>query len=132
MAFATVEDLEARWRDLSEDEQAQAEVLLEDAALYLQALVEVDAEDETQAGVLKAVSCNMVRRAMTSGASGAYGITGATATMGPFSQHIDYSNPTGDLYVTRAERALLGIGRATIGAIGAHVDRKTVYHARHC
>lgn len=128
MAFATVADLEARWRDLTEDEQSQASVLLEDASAMLQALVEVDADDETQAANLKMVCCNMVRRAMTSATSDAFGITNATATMGPFSQRVDYANPTGDLYVAKAERMLLGIGTATIGAIRPLVERKTVHH----
>lgn len=129
MAFATVSDLEARWgRELTQEEQAQASVLLEDASAMLQALVEVDADDETQAANLKMVCCNMVRRAMTSATSDAFGITNATATMGPFSQRVDYANPTGDLYVAKAERMLLGIGTATIGAIRPLVERKTVHH----
>lgn len=130
MAFATVADLEARWRDLTEDEQSQASVLLDDATAYLQALVDVDADDETQAANLKMVCCNMVKRTMTSTASEAFGVTDATATMGPFSQQVSYANPTGDMYVSKSERLLLGIGSTRIGAIRAHVDRKTVWHGR--
>ena len=60
MAYATVSDLEARWRALNEDEQARAEVLLEDAATYLDALVSIDPDDEEQQKVLSRVSCSMV------------------------------------------------------------------------
>lgn len=130
MAYATVADLEARWRDLSDAEEAQASVLLDDAAAYLQALVEVDPDDEVQAANLKMVSCNMVKRAMSSSASDAFGVTNATATMGPFSQQVAYANPSGDMYVSKSERALLGIGTATIGSIRAHTDIRTVRHAR--
>lgn len=130
MAFATVADLEARWRDLSDAEEAQASVLLDDAAAYLQALVEVDSDDEVQAANLKMVSCNMVKRAMSSSASDAFGVTNATATMGPFSQQVAYANPSGDMYVSKSERAILGIGTATIGSIRAHTDIRTVRHAR--
>ena len=130
MAFATVADLEARWRDLSDAEEAQASVLLDDAAAYLQALVEVDTDDEVQAANLKMVSCNMVKRAMSSSASDAFGVTNATATMGPFSQQVAYANPSGDMYVSKSERAILGIGTATIGSIRAHTDIRTVRHAR--
>lgn len=130
MAFATVADLEARWRDLSDAEEAQASVLLDDAAAYLQALVEVDPDDEVQAANLKMVSCNMVKRAMSSSASDAFGVTNATATMGPFSQQVAYANPSGDMYVSKSERAILGIGTATIGSIRAHTDIRTVRHAR--
>jgi hypothetical protein len=130
MAFATVADLEARWRSLTEAEEAQASVLLDDAAAYLQALVEVDPDDEVQAANLKMVSCNMVKRAMSSSASDAFGVTNATATMGPFSQQVAYANPSGDMYVSKSERAILGIGTATIGSIRAHTDIRTVRHAR--
>ncbi len=130
MAFATVADLEARWRSLTEAEEAQASVLLDDAAAYLQALVEVDPDDEVQAANLKMVSCNMVKRAMSSSASDAFGVTNATATMGPFSQQVAYANPSGDMYVSKSERAILGIGTATIGSIRAHADIRTVRHAR--
>lgn len=130
MAFATVADLEARWRSLTEAEEAQASVLLDDAAAYLQALVEVDPDDEVQAANLKMVSCNMVKRAMSSAASDAFGVTNATATMGPFSQQVAYANPSGDMYVSKSERAILGIGTATIGSIRAHTDVRTVRHAR--
>lgn len=130
MAFATVADLEARWRSLTEAEEAQASVLLDDAAAYLQALVEVDTDDEVQAANLKMVSCNMVKRAMSSSASDAFGVTNATATMGPFSQQVAYANPSGDMYVSKSERAILGIGTATIGSIRACTDIRTVRHAR--
>lgn len=130
MAYATVADLEARWRSLTEAEEAQASVLLDDAAAYLQALVEVDPDDEVQAANLKMVSCNMVKRAMSSSASDAFGVTNATATMGPFSQQVAYANPSGDMYVSKSERAILGIGTATIGSIRAHTDIRTVRHAR--
>lgn len=130
MAFATVADLEARWRDLSDAEEARASVLLDDAAAYLQSLVEVDPDDEVQAANLKMVSCNMVKRAMSSAASDAFGVTNAIATMGPFSQQVAYANPSGDMYVSKSERAILGIGTATIGSIRAHTDVRTVHHAR--
>ena len=130
MAFATVADLEARWRDLSDAEEARASVLLDDAAAYLQSLVEVDPDNEVQAANLKMVSCNMVKRAMSSAASDAFGVTNATATMGPFSQQVAYANPSGDMYVSKSERAILGIGTATIGSIRAHTDVRTVRYAR--
>lgn len=132
MAYATVADLEARLgRPLTEDERAQASALLDDAAAMLTTLVGViDSEDMVQAANLKTVSCAMVARAILSGANGAYGVTDSTATMGPFSQRLAFSNPTGDLYVSKAERALLGIGRAVVGSLRPVIDQKTVYHAR--
>lgn len=129
MAFASVYDLEQRWCDLTSAEEAQAAVLLEDATAYLMALVPVDMGNDEQLGLLKVVCCNMVKRAMTSAAGGVFGIEDATATMGPFSQRVEYANPTGDMYVTKAERAMLGIGGTKFGSIRANTDYRVVRHA---
>lgn len=113
MAFATVEDLEARWHTLTEDEQARATVLLGDAAIMLSAQVEVDATDEEQAEALKIVSCNMVQRVM-SVTEDIYGITKGTITADIYSQSYTYANPSGDMYLTKNEKEMLGISSAYI------------------
>lgn len=122
MAYATVEDLEARWRPLSSEEQDTAATLLDDAAVYLDSLVQVDSEDAHQAAVLRMVSCAMVKRAMIASESSAFGVTESTATMGPFSQTMQFSNPSGDFYLTAAERTQLGIGSGYIGTIPARIE----------
>lgn len=122
MAYATVEDLEARWRTLSSDEHDIATTLLEDAAVYLESLVTVDSSDEHQAAVLKMVSCAMVKRAMIASESSAFGVAEATASMGPFSQTMQYSNPSGDFYLTSSERTQLGIGSGYIGSVPARIE----------
>lgn len=122
MAYATVEDLEARWRPLNSDEQDTAATLLDDAAVYLDSLVTVDSSDEHQAAVLKMVSCAMVKRAMIAAESSAFGVTESTATMGPFSQTAHYANPSGDFYLTAAERTQLGIGSGYIGTIPVRIE----------
>lgn len=122
MAYATMEDLQARWHALTEDEQAVAEVLLEDAAAMLAALVEVNAEDESQAQMLKIVSCSMVTRAMLAKESDAYGVSQMDYGMGPFSQAAHFANPNGDLYLTAQEKRLLGIGSGYISGIRPLID----------
>lgn len=106
-AFASVEDLEDRWRTLSSSEEAQAAVLLEDASAMIRATCpdvgEVDAD------VLRMIVCAMVKRTML--ASDAPGVRAAQETAGPFSQSYTYANPMGDLYLTGAEKRLLGCGR---------------------
>lgn len=109
MAFATVEDLEARWRDLDSDEEAKASTLLDDAGAMLTALVDVDQTDEQQATLLKIVSCSMVTRAMMAAESDNYGVSQLDYGMGPFSQAAHFSNPNGDMYLTAQEKRLLGI-----------------------
>ncbi len=110
MAFATVGDLEARWHELDEGEEARASVLLDDASSMLASLVDVDSDDEQQAALLRSVCCSMVIRAMVASASDAYGISQMSATMGPFGQTVHYQNPSGDLYLTGQEKDMLGVG----------------------
>ena len=117
MAYADVSDIEARWRALSTDEQARAAVLLDDASVQLSRLVTVDDSDQQQLAALKMVSCNMVIRVMSAGTSAMFGATNASMTGGPYSQSWTYEAPTGDMYLTKAERALLGVSSTVIGTI---------------
>lgn len=116
MAYATVSDLEARWRALNEDEQARAEVLLEDAATYLDALVSIDPDDEEQQKVLSRVSCSMVQRVMSSDTD-TYGLASTSMSAGVYSQSMTFANPSGDFYLTGFEKQLLGVTGAKIGTI---------------
>lgn len=119
MAYATVDDLEARWRYLGTEEQARASALLNDAAVLLDSLVIVDPTDEHQADVLRVVSCSMVQRSMVAATSDAFGVSQATMTAGPYSQNMSFANPSGDLYLTGTEKQMLGIGAPYIGTIRA-------------
>lgn len=121
MAYATYEDLQARWRTLTESEQATATVLLDDAAAIIDAYVLIDTENEGQMERAKYVSCSMVRRSMMVSESDLVGINQASATMGPFSQQATFANPTGDLYLTAQEKAMLGAGSSFIGAVRAKI-----------
>lgn len=108
-AFAEVSDLELRWRSLSVSESATATVLIEDASQLI-----IDecpkAQDDADPATLKRIVCAMVKRAMVRGAD-EVGVQTSQTTAGPFSQSQTYSNPTGDLYLTKAERRALPCGR---------------------
>ena len=121
-AFASPSDLESRWRSLSTDERALAAQMLDDAGLILRQNVIVDETNEQQLDALKVVSCNMVKRAMVATASSAFGVDQTSASMGPFSQTMHYSNPSGDLYISAAEKAMLGIDGGYIGSIPARIE----------
>ena len=110
MAFATYEDVEGRWRTLTADEQVRATTLLEDASTILSGMVDVDEGDAQQAAALKLVSCNMVICSMVASASSAFGVDELQATMGPFGQTAHFANPNGDMYLTKLDKKLLGIG----------------------
>lgn len=117
MAYATVSDIESRWRALSQDEQSRASVLIDDASAMLTALVNVDSDDQEQAQLLKQVCCSMVIRAMSATEADAFGASQMSMTAGPYSQSWSYSNPTGDMYLTKLEKRLLGITSGYIGTI---------------
>ena len=117
MAYATVSDIESRWRALSQDEQSRARVLIDDASAMLTALVNVDSDDQEQAYLLKQVCCSMVIRAMSATEADAFGASQMSMTAGPYSQSWSYSNPTGDMYLTKLEKRLLGITSGYIGTI---------------
>lgn len=116
-AFATTNDLATRWRPLSAQEEATAQALLDDAAAVIRAecpgieerLAPSDGSAPTlDPAVPLLVSCAMVKRAMMSGEMG--GVKSTQETAGPFSQSLSFANPTGDLYLTKAERRMLGCG----------------------
>lgn len=107
MVYATSDDLEARWRTLTADEKAKADVLLEDAAVRLDAECP-PADPPTDADARKIVSCEMVKRAMANPAG--VGVTQMGTTTGPFSDQFTFANPTGDMYLTKADRKLLACG----------------------
>lgn len=117
MAFAEVSDLEARWRELSETEQAQASVLLEDASAILSSLVVIEDKETEYLELCRIVVCNMVQRAMASSANDLFGVTQSSMTAGPYTQSASYSNPTGDMYLTKTEKRMLGITNGYIGSI---------------
>lgn len=116
--FATVDELETRWRPLDADERTRAEALMMDAAAFIatqlkRAGVPIDDQDETQARNLASVSCAMVRRIIGTNEK-LFGITQFSQTAGSFTESGTSANPNGDMYLTASEKALLGI--TSIGA----------------
>ena len=111
-SFANIYDLEARWRPLNFCEKKKAKVLLLDAsALIINALSELgqsfNPSSEEQKQALIAVNCSIVKRAMQiqDDESPAKSIT---QQAGVYSETVSYVNPAGDLYLSAAEKNLLG------------------------
>lgn len=117
MAYATVSDIESRWRALSQDEKSRASVLIDDASAMLTALVVINEGDTEQAQLLKQVCCSMVIRAMSATEADTFGASQMSMTAGPYTQSWNYANPSGDMYLTRLEKRLLGITSGYIGSI---------------
>ena len=111
-SYATVADVQARMtRDLSTDEQAVCTVLLEDAAVMIDA-----AAPNAGADAKKVVSCRMVIRALGDGsASGVpMGATQGSMSGLGYSQSwtIGSGGGSGELYIGKSDRQLLGTGNA--------------------
>ena len=109
MAYATVQDVQARMvRDLSEDEQSVCSALLDDAAVMIDA-----AAANASADAKKVVSCRMAQRALGGGDAGVpIGATQGTRSALGYSQSwtVGTGGTVGELYLSRADRRLLGAG----------------------
>lgn len=110
--FAQVEDLQARFRELSESEKLKAGTLLDDASSMLQtefqrAGKQIDPDDELQKVNLKVVACSMVKRVLANGIDG--DVTQKSVTAGSYTEQVTFASSTGEMYITKQERRILGI-----------------------
>ena len=115
MAYATIDDVQARMaRTLSEDERAVCANLLDDAVAIINAYNE-DAYEENK----KIVSCRMVARAIGDGTDAGIpmGATqGSMSALGYSQSWTIGSGTVGDMYLSKLEKKLLGVGNK----IGSH------------
>ena len=112
MAYATVEDVQARMtRTLSDSETAVCSRLLGDAA------VQIDSYNQNaDESIKELVSCRMVIRALGDGQSDGVPIgatQGSQSALG-YSQSwtIGGGGGTGELYVSKEERRMLGVANS--------------------
>ncbi|MDM8270545.1 Gp19/Gp15/Gp42 family protein [Thermophilibacter provencensis] len=110
--FATVEDYETRYGEV--EDEARVSALLQDATNIIASQPGFAMrEDETWQGVLETVTCAMVHRSMMSGAYA--GLSNVSQGAGGYTASVSVYNPGGDLYLTRNERRVLGLGGGRIG-----------------
>ncbi|WP_326600510.1 Gp19/Gp15/Gp42 family protein [Rhodococcus sp. PD04] len=128
VAFAEATDLERRWRSLSTAEKASATVLLEDASVAIRAEcldAGIDADD-LPADLTRMVACAIVKRSMQAATSEVGdGVTAYSTGTGPFTESLTFANPTGELYLTKAEKKRLGILRAKGRAFTVDTSRRS-------
>lgn len=114
-AYATCENVEKGYRELTEDEQEKAAALLDEAAIIIDAYASPAAENEAK----KVVSCRMVRRAMgdETGLQIPMGASQGTVSGLGYSQSFTYgTGASGELYLTKQDKKLLGVS----GQIGSY------------
>lgn len=109
MKYATVNDVQAGFRDLTADEQSLAEALLEEAAIIIDTY-----NASADANAKKVVSCRMVRRSLgdSEGFSMPIGSTQGSMSAGGYTQSwtIGSTGTSGELYVSKLEKKLLKTG----------------------
>lgn len=110
--YATVADVQARMaRAMSADEQARCDVMLEDAAVIIDAY-----NAEASADAKKIVSCRMVIRALGDGESGGIPMGASQGSMTALgytqSWTMGAGGATGEMYLGRLEKKLLGAGNS--------------------
>ena len=105
--LATIEDVQDRvGRTFSSDEAYQVSVLIDDASAIV--LASFSSAATNPAAVM--VVAGMVKRALT----GSDGVK--SETVGPYS--VTYDNAQGSLYLTAADRTLLGgVTRGVVGSV---------------
>lgn len=115
MIYAAGKDVAAGFRPLSDEEEARCTNLLEEAAMIIDAY-----NAKADPDIKKAVSCRMVRRAIGSGNEQSFpmGSNGGTVSALGYSQTwtMPSNASTGELYLSRLEKKLLGVG----DRIGTH------------
>lgn len=119
MSYATINDLQLRYRKLSHEEQDKALVLLDDASALIDSEFKNYGRKHTNTtleyAAKKAVCCNIVRRVLAS-SSGA-DISNQSQTVGSFTESITYANPDGSLFLKNTDRKLLGLTKGKIQSV---------------
>ncbi len=110
-SYASVSDLQAGWRTLSQNEQAIADVLLERASALLFQEIKGAVLDENQTEVAKYIVCDMVRYSFLQNSLGNVpaledGISGLTW---------EHEGEGGSLMVTDRHMRMLGMSRSRAG-----------------
>lgn len=106
--YATVDDVSAGFRALTESETAQAESLLSEAAVIIDSVAS-DAADEKK----KVVSCRMVRRAIGDASAENFPIgatQGSVSAMGYAQSWTLGTGSAAQLYLDKTDKQTLGIG----------------------
>lgn len=133
-AFVTLADYEARQGELSETDRDRCSALLEDASAAMRSRFRAfhgqgyaEGVNESFDDNAKAVCVALVARAL-SVPGDLSGVTQFSQTAGPYTASTTFSNPSGDIYLTKTDLHALGLLGSHIGSIDAMTaaDREEV------
>ena len=105
--FATADDVAARWRPLTADEDSVATTLCLDASNLLRARFPgIDAQigQQLDQDVVIAVVAGIVKRAMLGGGDG---VASQSDSVGPYGQNRTFANPLGNVFLTQADITMI-------------------------
>lgn len=121
-AYATVDQLEAGWRPLTDAERTRAAELIDRASAYLDSIIDEHGIDAgAKAAALRIVCCDMVQRKMEAAAIAP--VSSVTQQAGGFAQTTSYAHPVAKGWKLWPEDlALLGVkpGRARFVKVAVH------------
>lgn len=115
-AFASLEQLEIFWKDISSTDEPKAEMLLDLASDRLRLIgvsidVDVDqmaADSTAYASTIGWVVMEAVKRAMLT-PTDQPPVETWSQTAGPYSENYKYTNPSGDLWFKKTELTSIGL-----------------------
>lgn len=117
--FASIEDYEARYGEYGDDELLGS--VLMDATRFICAELTragLDPDNEESADLYMQVCRSVAFRSLDHSDDDAlgvpWGVMQLTQSSGPFSHTYQMANAHGDMYLTKAERRMLGLGRSRI------------------
>lgn len=123
-SYATLANLRSHWAALPEIREEEATQKLFEASVEVRALYpDVDrrlATEELDSSVPELVVCRMVKRAMDAPENQVAGVGQIQNSAGPFGQTLSFTNPDGNVYLSKSDKALLSAGRARGKAFTVH------------
>lgn len=115
VTYATVQDVAAGYRELTQEEADKCSALIEEAAVLIDSYASYVPDDNK-----RVVTCRMIRRVLanTSDDSTPIGATQGSVTAGPYTQSwtMGGGSSMGELYLSRTDKQILGVGNR----IGSH------------
>jgi hypothetical protein len=116
--FATVDDLEAAWRVLSDAERARAKKLIEYATARIRAMLPTGWESMTDVVAnLEAVTVAAVQRQMAPGV-GSLPVSQISQAAGGYTASATFEGAAGAFYLRQDEKDALRIGGCVVASVG--------------
>lgn len=115
-AYATVQDLENFWRELTDDEETRAAYLLVLASDTLRQVAmnngknldDMIEDGKVLTNTVKQIVMEAVKRAMNTPVD-QQPVTQQSMTAGPYAQSLTFANPAGDIWFKDKEYKMLGL-----------------------